>query len=91
MDRESTTSPVPAAELRFLVHDKIKQEDEAFRRKLQSLNWTVEDETTLQLLYGKEPLEAVSPQNGAQYELLIRDSSSTFSSLARCCSNIRTR
>ena len=59
-DSVSETSPVPAAELRSLVHEKMKRQDEAWRRKLQSLNWTVEDETTLQLLYGKEPLESVS-------------------------------
>ncbi|KJA23767.1 hypothetical protein HYPSUDRAFT_66143 [Hypholoma sublateritium FD-334 SS-4] len=57
-DSVSETSPVPAAELRSLVHEKMKRQDEAWRRKLQSLNWTVEDETTLQLLYGKEPLES---------------------------------
>lgn len=51
--------PSPVADLRNLVHDKMKQQDNILRDKLRKLNWTVEDETMLNVLCGKEPLEMV--------------------------------
>ena len=51
--------PSPGADLCNLVHDKMKQQDDILRDKLQKLNWTVEDETMLNILCGKEPLETV--------------------------------
>ncbi|KJA23768.1 hypothetical protein HYPSUDRAFT_1079957 [Hypholoma sublateritium FD-334 SS-4] len=49
--------PSPVADLRNLVHDKMKHQDNILRNKLQKLHWAVEDETMLHILCGKEPLE----------------------------------
>ncbi|KAH9481751.1 hypothetical protein JR316_0006278 [Psilocybe cubensis] len=44
-------------ELRQLVKEKVLAQDALFREHLKSLKWTVEDESTLHLLYGESPPE----------------------------------
>lgn len=57
---ERKKHPIPDTALCNLVHKKMKKNDEATRNELRALNWTFEDETTLQLPFAKEPLETVS-------------------------------
>jgi len=47
-------------ELRDLIKEKVKSQDTVFRAQLLSINWTIEDELTVRLLYGDRPVETVS-------------------------------
>jgi hypothetical protein len=47
-------------ELRNLIKEKVKSQDTVFRAQLLSINWTIEDELTVRLLYGDRPVETVS-------------------------------
>jgi hypothetical protein len=62
--------PVPPTELCSLIHEKIKKHDDTWRQKLASLEWAIEDEETLKLLYGDETLEKVSVAKFLDYEAL---------------------
>ena len=51
--------PATTIELRSLVKDKVHAQDAALRAQLDKLQWNVEDESVLRLLYGDMPLEKV--------------------------------
>ncbi|KAH9481745.1 hypothetical protein JR316_0006272 [Psilocybe cubensis] len=57
--REPTNQNVNtfAPELRELVKEKVLHQDELYREHLHSLKWTVEDESTIHLLYGEKDPE----------------------------------
>jgi hypothetical protein len=45
--------------LRSLVKDKVDAQDAALRAHFETLQWNVEDESVLRLVYGDTPLEKV--------------------------------
>jgi hypothetical protein len=47
-------------ELRNLIKEKVKSQDTVFRANLLSINWTIEDDLTVRLLYRDRPVETVS-------------------------------
>ncbi|KIM37236.1 hypothetical protein M413DRAFT_448725 [Hebeloma cylindrosporum] len=49
--------PSTTIELRSLVKDKVHAQDAALRAHLDTLQWNIEDESVLRLLYGDVPLE----------------------------------
>jgi hypothetical protein len=57
--RDQQNAPIPM-ELRNLIKEKVKSQDSVFRSHLLSINWTIEDELTVGLLYGDRPVETVS-------------------------------
>ncbi|KAF9484260.1 hypothetical protein BDN70DRAFT_872756 [Pholiota conissans] len=76
---DDDTEAEPPTELRLLVHEKIKKQDDLWRQKLRSFNWNIEDEATLQLLYGKNELETYVLQLGV---LLLEYA---YSVMQACC------
>ncbi|KAH9481747.1 hypothetical protein JR316_0006274 [Psilocybe cubensis] len=50
-------TPSTTQELRELVKQKVFEQDEIYRGHLQSLKWTLEDEATIHLIYGKKEPE----------------------------------
>lgn len=50
--RQTTKNPKIVEELRSLVHKKILDQDKKTRSRLASLKWTIEDESSIRLLYG---------------------------------------
>ena len=57
--KDQQNAPIPM-ELRNLVKEKIKSQDTVFRAHLLSINWTIEDELTVRLIYRDRPVETVS-------------------------------
>ena len=57
--RDQHNAPIPM-ELRNLIKEKVKSQDTVFRANLLSINWTIEDELTVRLLYRDRPVETVS-------------------------------
>jgi hypothetical protein len=57
--RDQQNAPIPM-ELRNLIKEKVKSQDSVSRSQLLSINWTIEDELTVRLLYGDRPVETVS-------------------------------
>jgi len=51
--------PTTTFELRSLVHDKVHDQDAALQAQLEKLQWKIEDESVLRLVYGDRPLETV--------------------------------
>jgi len=51
--------PLTTIELRGLVQNKVHAQDAALRAQLETLQWNIEDESVLRLLYGDKPLETV--------------------------------
>jgi hypothetical protein len=51
--------PATTVELRSLVKDKVHAQDAALRAHLETLQWNIEDESVLRLVYGDMPLEKV--------------------------------
>jgi len=51
--------PPTTIELRSLVQNKVHAQDSAVRAQLETLQWNIEDESVLRLLYGDKPLETV--------------------------------
>ena len=51
--------PATTIELRSLVKDKVYAQDAALRAQLDKLQWNIEDESVLWLVYGDMPLEKV--------------------------------
>ena len=51
--------PPTTIELRSLVKDKVHAQDAALRAHLETLQWNVEDESVLRLVFGDTPLEKV--------------------------------
>lgn len=57
--KNQQNAPIPM-ELRNLVKEKIKSQDTVSRAHLLSINWTIEDELTVRLIYRDRPVETVS-------------------------------
>jgi len=57
--RDQQNTPIPM-ELRNLIKEKIKSQDTLIRAHLLSINWTIEDELTVGILYRDRPVETVS-------------------------------
>jgi hypothetical protein len=51
--------PLIPHELHSLVKDKVHAQDTALRAQLETLQWNIEDESVLRLVYGDKPLEQV--------------------------------
>jgi hypothetical protein len=51
--------PPTTIELRSLVNDKVHAQDGPLRARLETLQWNIEDESVLKLIYGDTPLEQV--------------------------------
>ena len=56
-DQQNTSIPM---ELRNLIKEKVKSQDTLIRAHLLSINWTIEDEYTVEILYGDRLVETVS-------------------------------
>ena len=65
--------PPTTIELRSLVQNKVHAQDAALRAQLETLQWNIEDESVLRLLYGDKPLETV--RNFLFLTLYLLDSS----------------
>lgn len=55
---DSLRVPV-APELHDLVKQKMLDQDARLRTKLDLIKWSIRDESTIQVLFGKQPLEEV--------------------------------
>ena len=51
--------PSVPLELRSAVKNKIHSQDTKIRESLRALNWTLEDPSTIRLVYGDRPVETV--------------------------------
>ena len=62
--RDQHNPPIPM-ELRNLIKEKIKSQDTVIRAHLRSINWTIESELMVRLLYRDRPVETVgqTPQS----------------------------
>lgn len=56
--REQNHPSVPL-ELRTSVKNKIHSQDAKLRESLSALNWTLEDPSSIRLVYGNKPVETV--------------------------------
>jgi len=83
-------SPPTTIELRSLVEGKVHAQDAAMRAHLETLQWNIQDESVLRLVYGDMPLEKV--RNFCVFEPLVFYSDtpvpiSMFFSYLRLCWN----